>query len=568
MKKTLFFDIETDGLGGDFLAGGVFNAESQEYFYFESMNKLTSFLMRKEFYKFKIYSHYGGKYDMIYFIEEITKRFNADITGLIFQGSRILKFNIKNRIFLDSFSLLPMSLLKLEKAFDVKRSTAEVKDCRDNLKSFMKTNYKLFKQYLKEDVINLYLIMKKFKALPYICDCEAITTASQALKVYKKFFSPKIHNDSSGEEFIRNAYYGGRCEIFKDYGENLFYYDFNSLYPSVMKNNKFPITKPIYTLEYKKNYLGIYKVKVNIKKNTYLTNIPFRDLQNKKLLFPVGCFETYLTSVEIEECKKDGILLNIIEGYYFEKDDFIFSEYVDTFTELKTTAKNENNEGLYLLSKLLLNSLYGKFGQRRECKEYFILDKLKNFDDIYPVNEDLGIFAKDTINESKDIKPSIAVFVTAYARLELYRVMKGLIKNGNEIFYCDTDSIITNADIKTMDELKITVSETILGALKLENEIKKAVFILPKVYGLINQDNKEVIHVKGFQDSFTFNDLLKHKNKTKIISEKRKSLGGLKTNIRRAKKIRECFTMEKQINSEYDKRKIIKNNSTPVYIYN
>jgi len=568
MKKTLFFDIETDGLGGDFLAGGVFNAQTQEYFYFESMNKMTHFLMRREFLKFKIYSHYGGKYDMIYLIEEITKRFCENITGLVFQGSRILKFELKGRTFLDSYSLLPQSLLKLEKSFGIKRKTTDVKDVRDDLKNFMKTNYKTFKEYLKEDVINLYKVMKKFKALPYICECEAMTTASQALKVYKKFFSPKIYNDSAGEEFIRNAYYGGRCEIFKDYGENLFYYDFNSLYPSVMKANKYPISKPIYTLEYKKQYLGIYKVKVNIKKDTYLTNVPYRDLENKKLLFPVGCFETYLTNVEIEQLKKEHILFNIIEGYYFEKDEYIFNEYVNVFSEMKIQAKKDKNSALEFISKLLLNSLYGKFGQKRECKEYFILDTLKNYDDIYPINEDLGIFAKDTINDSKDIKPSIAVFVTAYARMELYKVLKELKRNNLEIYYCDTDSIITNATPEKMKELKINVNDYTLGALKLENEIKKAVFILPKVYGLINKEDKEIIHVKGFESEFTFNDLVKHKNKTKIICENKIRMGGLKTNIKRAKKIRECFEMDKKINSEYDKRKLINNNSIPIYIYN
>ena len=34
--------------------------------------------------------------------------------------------------------------------------------------------------------------------------------------------------------FIRNAYFGGATDIYKAYGENLHYYDVNSLYPHAM----------------------------------------------------------------------------------------------------------------------------------------------------------------------------------------------------------------------------------------------------------------------------------------------------------------------------------------------
>jgi len=36
--------------------------------------------------------------------------------------------------------------------------------------------------------------------------------------------------------FIRNAYYGGGTDVYKAYGQDLKYYDVNSLYPFAMKN--------------------------------------------------------------------------------------------------------------------------------------------------------------------------------------------------------------------------------------------------------------------------------------------------------------------------------------------
>ena len=46
------------------------------------------------------------------------------------------------------------------------------------------------------------------------------------------------------ENYVRNSYVGGRCDIYK-YGtyKNAYYYDFTSLYPAVCKN-ALPVGKP------------------------------------------------------------------------------------------------------------------------------------------------------------------------------------------------------------------------------------------------------------------------------------------------------------------------------------
>ena len=39
------------------------------------------------------------------------------------------------------------------------------------------------------------------------------------------------------DTFIRESYFGGATDFYKKHGENLFYYDVNSLYPYVMLND-------------------------------------------------------------------------------------------------------------------------------------------------------------------------------------------------------------------------------------------------------------------------------------------------------------------------------------------
>ncbi|GFQ06938.1 DNA polymerase [Phtheirospermum japonicum] len=46
--------------------------------------------------------------------------------------------------------------------------------------------------------------------------------------------------NKNADSFIRSGYYGGHTDAYKKYGENLYYYDVNSLYPFIMKEYSFP----------------------------------------------------------------------------------------------------------------------------------------------------------------------------------------------------------------------------------------------------------------------------------------------------------------------------------------
>jgi DNA polymerase type B, organellar and viral len=65
----------------------------------------------------------------------------------------------------------------------------------------------------------------------------------------------------------------------------------------------------------------------------------------------------FLFSEEIYNAMKYGYKFEILRGYIFEKD-FIFSDYIKDLYSIK----ENHNKALYLISKLLLNSLYGRFG--------------------------------------------------------------------------------------------------------------------------------------------------------------------------------------------------------------
>lgn len=67
-----------------------------------------------------------------------------------------------------------------------------------------------------------------------------LTISKMALELYLmedyKNNLPLV-NDRKLYSYIKNAYYGACTEVYRPYGENLFYYDVNSLYPYVALND-------------------------------------------------------------------------------------------------------------------------------------------------------------------------------------------------------------------------------------------------------------------------------------------------------------------------------------------
>jgi hypothetical protein len=160
------------------------------------------------------------------------------------------------------------------------------------------------------------------------------------------------------------------------------------------------------------------------------------------------------------------------------------------------------------IAKILMNSSYGRFGMDDNFDDLRIMTNKEytNFENKYMniiksfISLDNNILVKfenqDKINNLLDngsithsTNIAIAAAITAYARIEMSQFKNNPLFN---LYYSDTDSIYI--DSKLPDDL---VSNTILGKMKLESVITKAIFICPKVYAYLTEDNKEIIKIKG-----------------------------------------------------------------------
>lgn len=196
-----------------------------------------------------------------------------------------------------------------------------------------------------------------------------------------------------------------------------------------------------------------------------------------------------------------------------------------------------------MISKLMLNSLYGRFGLSPYLSEYVLSDDITDIHDSNFIQLDPGPegenkflvelpnlknqYASYKINQNEagpfgpceavppagryalrnagrngqynlaNISLPMAMFVTAYARIYM---SKYKIKYQNNLYYSDTDSIILDKPLPAN-----IVSNTELGKFKLEYEIQEAIFLAPKVYAFITKSGDYICKIKGSKHKIDFN---------------------------------------------------------------
>ena len=507
-------------------------------------------IMIKKYNGWKLYFHNFSYFDAV-FLMKIISELSTDVKPII-RDNRIIQLimkydnNEKNKgtiTFVDSYNLLPSSLDALAKNFKVENKSffpfAFVNDPSvsldyignvPDLKYFINTkhkkdpkkylelenNYNKYKnsfpnkewdlkkeliKYCEQDVRTLHQVIsnsaKEIFNMFKLDETKFCTLPSLAFGVYRSKYlekneipliKGKIYND------IRESYLGGLVDVYKPSAKNVNAYDVNSLYPYAMLTCPMPVGQPIYFEGDPHNFsddpFGFFYVSVTSPKDLNIPILPTRvkDKKGMRTICPLGSWKGWYFSEEIKNAMKYGYKFKIHKGYLFKKQ-IIFKEYVNTLYEKKKTSKGTP---WYGISKMLLNSLYGRFGMTLDHTEYKIIteEETINFinspqiDDIdlidfkngklmisYQKNEDLD--QEQEINASVPV----AAAVTSWSRIIM---SKYLIDYKDQICYIDTDGI------KMTGELDPSLVGNEIGQMKLEGTFSEAVFLAPKVYGLLD----------------------------------------------------------------------------------
>jgi len=341
----------------------------------------------------------------------------------------------------------------------------------------------------------------------------------------------------SGEiaDNIRKGYTGGAVDIYLTkpiLGEKIYAYLINSLYPFVMKENKFPIGNPIYfegdILKSDPKAFGFFYCKILAPGFINHPILQAYPLDGNNSIFPTGNWEGMYFSEELYNAQKYGYQFEILWGYIFEKG-FIFKDYVNDLYNLR--LKYSKDDPMNLIAKLLLNSLYGRFGM----DDSFINTKIINKKDYLEFENENKEGIKDIIelkdsylvqyknpnseietlldngSEIHNVNIAIASAVTAYARIHMSQ-----FKNNNtlpRLFYTDTDSLYFEGSLPDS-----FINSTEIGKLKLEGIYDKAIFLAPKVYALKNS-MEEIIKIKGLNEESILKNKINLDTLDKLLTE-------------------------------------------------
>jgi hypothetical protein len=257
----------------------------------------------------------------------------------------------------------------------------------------------------------------------------------------------------------REAYRGGRCEAFfiGSLPDNQTYYnlDVNSMYPFVMREHDYPVrlTKfwptgniPLLKWALKRGAV-IARVHYNISE-------PVMGIKKERLIFPIGSQRAVLTSPELEFLLENGEIREVFEMAMYGKAP-IFRQYVDFFYNQRKEYLASGQKSYANFSKLMLNSLYGKFGQRSRSSEPIswtpqVPGRYSKYAN--STTGETGIifktgnqwFKETTWQEGYNSLVAVPAFVTAFARMYLWNL---IIQAGRDnVYYVDTDSLFVNEE--------------------------------------------------------------------------------------------------------------------------
>lgn len=392
----------------------------------------------------------------------------------------------------DSFKLIPFPVEDLPKGFGIDLKKLDIDYNTPREKGYVPNKQEI--DYVLNDVKIPALALGKL----FEFNLNHMTIAGNALHGYKSIigrrsfehFFPILKYEYDKE--IRKSYRGGFTflnEIYKgcDVDEGVVL-DVNSLYPSVLYSEKLPIGEPKFfygKYEYDDIYdLYVQKITCAFKlKPGKIPTIQIKDdirfRSTEYLKDSNGWIVALtLTNVDLELFLENYELSGekYQYGFKFRSIKGLFTKYIDKWSQVKIEAKQNNNKAFYTIAKLMLNSLYGKFGLALE------------FTSKTPYLKEGVVHYKDNETEIRDgIYIPLAAFVTAYARDKTIRSSQAIKDysinkyNKDMYIYSDTDSIHTT--LPREDILKIIdVDEYKLGLWKIENKFRRAKFVRQKTY--------------------------------------------------------------------------------------
>ena len=511
-KRFCTFDLEWWPKTLKFRICGVYDPRSG-YRHYSSMAAFLDAELTPENYGMTFFAHNGGKSDMHFVFDELCKsglaQHRYDVEAA-FNGASAFLVTLTERgkpshkfTFADTLFLLKASLRKIGELLGYEKGHFD----------FESDNFSEMRMYNERDCEVLYKAVEQLENELFSMGGEFKSTlASSAMALFTtRYLNQVLPTDRAVNLYGRQAYYASRVEVLTRECEEAKYADVNSSFPwsmrqvlpgNFLKTTRSLSQKPIGA----RRYIASATVRV---KDCYLPPLPYRDKQ-ERILFPTGQWKSVFTDVDLELAERMGHeILQVHSVDWFEGFSAL-KDYVDDIYEKKATAKGFKRE----VYKLLLNSLYGKFGEGDIKKKLIFFPKhigcphkVKHEGDSCIEMIRPGVYTRQDYKPLQHVHVPICAAVTAHSRELLYRYMSEVpLDRGGKLYYCDTDSI-TYSEPTSGPPVVLPFGDEV-GELKLEYTIRSGMFAAPKLY-MLEVPGKVIVRSKGFSalDGTSFKQL-------------------------------------------------------------
>lgn len=398
--------------------------------------------------------------------------------------------------FRDSLKLFPMSIKRLAIKYGAEVSKGEIDYHKPRPVGYEPTPEEI--DYTSRDTKIAAHALEINAAMGFT----KMTVGANAMDSFKKVFGkkrfertfPTLELDCDSE--LREAYRGGYTYADpkhqgKPRGAGISA-DYNSMYPSVMSDNVFPVGEPVpFSGQYEENYTyPLFVQNITCIFSLKPNKVPMIQLRGRGFYGAHEYVEETVEPVSISLCSVDlEIFMDMYNvdilshdgGYMFMQESDLFTEFYGYWGQIKQDAKNDAERQE---AKNIMNNLYGKFATNPD-----VTSKIPYFDDNV-VCWELG---PEEIR--KPVYIPVAIFTTAYARCEL---IGAIMANRDRFDYCDTDSI--HLDGPEPPE-GIRMHETELSAWKMERSYIKAKHLRAKAYVLVHDDGTMTVKCAGMPNN-------------------------------------------------------------------
>ena len=500
----------------------------ERYKCFGTIRELINFLLSRDNRGKWFFAHAGGLADMQFVLDEllteIKKQAGADAQGdrstttyspdgskksvehktvdacnttwqikASFSGSSAIIVHViqgKNAWhFCDSYWLLRDKLASIGKAIGIRKGdSAEAKEWMfyrfgrqiSDFEELSQPEKTIFYRELPQDILTDYNKTDceiLWKAIRHFED-EIVglggqlqqTIASTAMTLFRRqFLKRDIFTSERLNQLSEQSYFASRVEVLSRDAEDFLIYDINSSFPYAMT---FPLPGNLMefrtTLPDEQSDDCIYLANVTVEvPDMFFPPLPFR--KDNRVFFPIGRWRSWFTSTDLNLARQNGVIIHKVhEVYTFEtfKD---FAEYAEKIYKLRANADSDFRR---LVLKYLLNSLYGKCAESVSKQEMLINPVEVDRTTMQMLQPGVWLAEKDATISHRHV--IIAAVITAIARRTLYNLGKECFRQDKPLYYCDTDSLCTKADLPVDDKT--------LGMLKLEKKMEWAEFVAPKIY--------------------------------------------------------------------------------------